>query len=190
MGEIWVSGPSVAQGYWNKPEETEATFRARVAGSGDGPFLRTGDLGFIQPDGEVFVAARRKDLIVVHGKNHHPHDIERTVEESHAAVRPGCVAAFSVEADGAGGAEKLVMVLEVKPGPGVDHRAVVASVVRRVAEEHGVHAHAVRLLQAGSIPKTSSGKIQRHACRLQFLRQELSVVEDVAAPREAARPVA
>jgi acyl-CoA synthetase (AMP-forming)/AMP-acid ligase II len=182
IGEIWVSGPSVAEGYWNKAEETEAVFRGTVATSGEGPFLRTGDLGFIQPDGEVFIAARRKDLIVVHGRNHHPHDLERTVEESHAAVRPGCVAAFSVEADDAEGAEKLVLVLEVSTGQPFDLQGVIASAVRRVAEEHGVQTHAVRLLQAGTIPKTSSGKIQRHACRLQFLRRELAVVADGDAP--------
>jgi acyl-CoA synthetase (AMP-forming)/AMP-acid ligase II len=173
MGEIWVSGPSVAAGYWNKPAETEATFQATLAGSGEGPFLRTGDLGFVSPGGEVFVAARRKDLIVIHGRNHHPHDVERTVEESHPAVRPGCVAAFSLDPAGDEAGERLALVLEVSRDGGADPGAVIAAAVRRVAEEHGIATHTVRLLQAGTIPKTSSGKIQRHACRLQLLRGEL-----------------
>jgi acyl-CoA synthetase (AMP-forming)/AMP-acid ligase II len=178
MGEIWVSGPSVAQGYWSMAEATRAVFGARIASPGEGEgngartFLRTGDLGFLSPDGDLFVAARLKDLIVVHGRNHHPHDVERTAEGSHPAVRPGCVAAISCDTDGDG--ERLVLVLEVTHG--ADPDAVAAAVVRRVAEEHGIGPHAVRLIQAGTLPKTSSGKIQRHACRLQFLRQELSLV--------------
>jgi acyl-CoA synthetase (AMP-forming)/AMP-acid ligase II len=179
IGEIWVSGPSVAQGYWNRDDETEAVFRAYVAGSGEGPFLRTGDLGFVQPDGDIFVAGRLKDLIIVHGRNHYPQDIEKTVEDSHAAVRPGRVAAFSVEAEGA---EKLVLVLEVKPGDAVDHQAVITAAVRGVSAEHGLQTHAVRLLEPGTLPKTSSGKIQRRACRMQFLKQELAVIARGDAP--------
>src|SRR5262249_28759517 len=96
VGEIWVSGPSVAQGYWNRQAETEETFHAYLLDTGDGPFLRTGDLGF-QQDGELFVTGRLKDLIIIRGRNYYPQDIERTVEECDAALRPGCGAAFSVE---------------------------------------------------------------------------------------------
>jgi acyl-CoA synthetase (AMP-forming)/AMP-acid ligase II len=92
LGEIWVSGPSVATGYWNRPAET---FRAFLTDTGEGPFLRTGDLGFIQ-DGELFVAGRIKDLIIIDGRNHYPQDIEQTVEASHPAIRPICSAAFSI----------------------------------------------------------------------------------------------
>ena len=96
VGEIWVSGPSVAHGYWNRPEETERTFQACLAGAGEGPFLRTGDLGFLR-DGELFVTGRLKDLIIIDGRNLYPQDIELTVEQSHPAMRPGCCAAFSVD---------------------------------------------------------------------------------------------
>ncbi|HEV7787209.1 MAG TPA: fatty acyl-AMP ligase, partial [Thermoanaerobaculia bacterium] len=99
-GEIWVAGPSVADGYWNRPEETARTFGARLAETGEGPFLRTGDLGLLGSDGELFVTGRLKDLIVVRGRNLYPHDLERTAEESHPALRSGGAAAFSVEADG------------------------------------------------------------------------------------------
>src|SRR5690606_21713603 len=108
IGEIWVSGPSVAQGYWNRPEETDRTFRAYLKDTGEGPFLRTGDLGFIQ-DGELFVTGRLKDLIIIRGLNHYPQDIEATAERAHARVRPGNGAAFACEIDGV---ERLVLVQE------------------------------------------------------------------------------
>lgn len=192
VGEIWVSGRSVAQGYWNRPEETERTFRAYLADTGEGPFLRTGDLGFLE-DGEVFIAGRLKDLLIIGGRNHYPQDIERSVEQSHSAVRPGCCAAFSVDADRE---ERLVVVGEVDrryqrahrgeggqpgpepgPDPSLDVQAVVRAIRRAVAEEHEVHVYRVVLLKPGSIPKTSSGKIQRHACRAGFLDGALEVWE-------------
>jgi acyl-CoA synthetase (AMP-forming)/AMP-acid ligase II len=110
IGEIWVSGPGVTRGYWRNPEATEAAFNGRLADSGDGPFLRTGDLGFVR-DGNLFVTGRAKDLIIVRGANHYPEDIEGAVSKSHQALRPGCAAAFSVEADGE---ERLVVVQEVR----------------------------------------------------------------------------
>src|SRR6185369_13917361 len=103
VGEIWVSGPSVARGYWGRPSETEQTFGAHLA-NGEGPFLRTGDLGFFH-DGQLFVTGRLKDLIVIRGRNLYPQDIELTVEQSHADLRSGAGAAFSVEA---GDEERLV----------------------------------------------------------------------------------
>lgn len=110
VGEIWVSGPGVTKGYWNKPEETERTCRAYLADSGEGPFLRTGDLGFLK-DGELFVTGRLKDLIIIAGRNLYPHDIELTVEQSHPAIRSGCCAAFSVDvAD----EERLIVAAEVE----------------------------------------------------------------------------
>src|SRR6185503_20471417 len=99
IGEIWTAGPSVARGYWNSPEETEATFHAYVSDTGEGPFLRTGDLGFIKY-GELYVTGRLKDLIIIRGLNHYPQDIELTMDQSNRFVRPGCGAAFSVEVDG------------------------------------------------------------------------------------------
>jgi amino acid adenylation domain-containing protein len=181
VGEVWVSSASVAGGYWRRPEETEQTFHARLAGTDEGPFLRTGDLGFVR-DGELFVTGRLKDVIIIRGLNHYPQDIERTAEESHAALRPGCGAAFPVEA---GGAERLVLVLEVERAPQSPPEEVIAAVRRAVGEDHAVQAHAVVLVKAHSIPKTSSGKIQRRACRAMYLGGSLEVV---AAWREAAPP--
>jgi FkbH-like protein len=173
VGEIWISGPSVAQGYWNRPQETRDTFQARLAQAETGRFLRTGDLGFMQ-DGELFVTGRLKDLIIVRGRNHYPQDIELTVEQSHSALRPGCGAAFTIEADGI---EQLVVVQEVER----QHRhgdldALIGTIRQAVAEQHDLQVYAVALLKPGSIPKTSSGKIQRHACRAGWLDGSLALV--------------
>ncbi|HZI11502.1 MAG TPA: amino acid adenylation domain-containing protein [Myxococcus sp.] len=172
VGELWVRGPSVADGYWQRPGETEATFHGRLADSGEGPFLRTGDLGVID-GGEVLVTGRLKDVLVLRGRNHYPQDLELTVERSHPGLRPGCGAVFPVEA---GGEERLVLVQEVsaKAVDAVDE--VLARVRAALAEEHGVAAHAVVLISAGSLPKTSSGKVQRRAAREAFLAGTLDVV--------------
>jgi 8-amino-7-oxononanoate synthase len=172
IGEIWVQGPSVAQGYWRQTEATEATFRARLSDSHKGPFLRTGDLGFLQ-DGELFVAGRLKDLVIVHGVNYYPQDIERTVQESHPRLRPDCGAAFTVDGDGR---EQLVIVQEVERHKQADFRGVFEAICRAVAGEHELSPDAIVLIKAGSIPKTSSGKIQRHACRKGYLAGTLDVV--------------
>jgi acyl-CoA synthetase (AMP-forming)/AMP-acid ligase II len=188
IGEIWVSSPSVTQGYWNRPEETKLTFHAYLADTGEEPFLRTGDLGFLR-DGELFVTGRLKDLIIIGGRNLYPHDIELTVEQSHAAVRSGGCVAFSVDvAD----EERLIVAAEVERryqpqqsqhngesrynshasnqngrSP-ADLDAVSRAIRRAVAEEHDVRVHAVVFLKAGSIPKTPSGKIQRRVCQARF----------------------
>jgi amino acid adenylation domain-containing protein/non-ribosomal peptide synthase protein (TIGR01720 family) len=169
IGEIWVAGPSVAQGYWQRPEETAATFGARLA-DGSGPFLRTGDLGFLA-DGELFVTGRLKDLLILRGRNHYPQDLERSAESSHPGLRPGASAAFAVDAEG-GGEERLVLVCEVERRAQLrtEELAAVAQAVRRaVAEEHGVAVSGVALLRTGTIPKTSSGKIRRRECRARYL---------------------
>ncbi|HYO64056.1 MAG TPA: amino acid adenylation domain-containing protein, partial [Pyrinomonadaceae bacterium] len=172
VGEIWVSSPSVARGYWNRPEQTEQTFAARVAATGEGPYLRTGDLGFFS-GGELFVTGRLKDLIIIRGLNHYPQDIELTAERAHAALRPGCGAAFSVEAEGE---ERLVLVQEFDHHRQAESEAVCEAVVAAVAEAHEVQVSAVVLIRPGTIPKTSSGKIQRHACRAAFLESSLDVL--------------
>jgi len=174
VGEIWVSGSSVAQGYWGRPEETKHAFRAYLADTGEGPFLRTGDLGFLH-DGELFVTGRLKDLIVIRGLNHYPQDIEQTVERSHVALRPDGCAAFSVTSDEG---EQLVVVqeLERRYVRNTDVSEVVASVRRAVAEHHELQVHAVVLVRTGSIPKTSSGKIQRRATRAAYSDGTLAVV--------------
>jgi acyl-CoA synthetase (AMP-forming)/AMP-acid ligase II len=173
VGEIWVSGPSVAQGYWNKSEETGHTFRAHLADTGEGPFLRTGDLGFLK-DGELFVTGRIKDLIIIRGRNHYPQDIELAVEQSHPALQPGSGAAFSVDLDGE---ERLVVVQELKRvHRNADADEVTQAIRQAVAEEHELQVYAVTLIRPMSLPKTSSGKIQRHVCRRQFLEGSLKVI--------------
>jgi len=189
VGEIWVSGPSVTQGYWNRPEDTERACGAYLRDTGEGPFLRTQDLGFMK-DGELFVTGRLKDLIIISGRKLYPQDIELTVEQSHPALRPACCAAFSVEGVGE---EQLIVAVEVepryqtaigKPQDGearahpngrlpLDIDAVVRAIRRAVAEEHDVRVHTVVLLRAGRIPKTTSGKVQRHACQISFLKGTL-----------------
>lgn len=171
VGEIWVGGPSVALGYWQRPEVTEKTFQAYLADTGEGPFLRTGDLGFLQ-DEQLFITGRLKDVIIIHGRNHYPQDIELTTEHAHPAMRLGCSAAFSVDVDGE---ESLVVVAEVdqryKPEPGesvVTASALTKAIKEAIAIEHDVQVHAICLLQAGGVQKTSSGKIQRSACRTKF----------------------
>jgi acyl carrier protein len=165
IGEIWIAGPSVAQGYWEQPELSRQTFAARLADSGEGPFLRTGDLGFLN-EGELFITGRLKDLIILCGRNLYPQDLERTAERSHPDLNPCCGAAFAVESDGQ---ERLVIVYEVIPRREPDVSAVAEVVRRAVAEEHEVELHAFALLKLGGMPKTSSGKIQRQACRSAFL---------------------
>ncbi|GAA6619603.1 fatty acyl-AMP ligase [Scytonema sp. NUACC26] len=176
VGEIWVSGSSVARGYWNRPEQTEETFRAHLRDTGEGPFLRTGDLGFLH-DGELFVTGRLKDIIIIRGQNHYPQDIELTVEKSHPALRAGCGAAFTIETRGQ---ERLVVVQEVERNylRKLDVNEVVASINQAVATEHNLQVYAMVLVKTGSIPKTSSGKIQRNKCRSEFLSGSLNVLQD------------
>ncbi|GLW63698.1 polyketide synthase [Actinomadura rubrobrunea] len=170
IGEIWVSGPSIAQGYWQRPRESEETFAARLADTGEGPFLRTGDLGFF--DGtELFVAGRRKDVIIIEGRNHYPQDIERSIEQAHPMLRPGCGVACSREVDGV---ERLVVVHEVNGRPDPDEAdRIIAAVRATVAEEHGLQVHDIALVRRGNVPKTSSGKLQRGACLKAFLDGDL-----------------
>jgi acyl transferase domain-containing protein/acyl-CoA synthetase (AMP-forming)/AMP-acid ligase II/acyl carrier protein/SAM-dependent methyltransferase len=182
VGEIWVSGSSVAQGYWNRPEETERTFKAYLVDTGEGPFLRTGDLGFIK-DEQLFVTGRLKDLIIIRGHNHYPQDIELTVEQSHPVLRLGSSAAFSIEVDGE---ERLVVACEVERQylRNLNTNEVIETIRQAVVQQHELQVYAVLLLKTGSIPKTSSGKIQRQACRAGFLSQSLDVVGDWTESRE------
>ncbi|MFE0602927.1 fatty acyl-AMP ligase [Streptomyces sp. NPDC058892] len=171
VGEIWVAGDSIAVGYWQRPDLTREAFEATPAdGEDEGPYLRTGDLGFRTQDG-LFVCGRIKDVIIVGGRNHYPHDIERTAESAHPSIRPGCVAAFGVDADGA---EQVVVAAELRRGAGEapdreDRQAVVDAVLRAVAQEHRLTVREVVLLPAGTLPKTSSGKLQRRETRKEYL---------------------
>jgi acyl-CoA synthetase (AMP-forming)/AMP-acid ligase II len=191
IGEIWISGPNVTQGYWGRDEATAATFRAQLADS-SGPFLRTGDLGFFH-DGSLFISGRIKDLIIIRGRNHFPQDIELTVESSHPILRPGCGAAFSVDVDGD---ERLVVVQEIRRDFRDANLHEVADVIRgAVSGNHELSVHAIVLIKPGRIPKTSSGKIQRHACRQSYLADTLdpllcSVVSDALINGAMAAPEA
>ena len=171
VGEICVSGSSVARGYFNRPVETAEVFDLRLPKLTDQPFLRTGDLGFIQ-DGELFITGRLKDLIIIRGRNHYPQDLELTVEQCDEALRPGCGAAFSVDIERE---ERLIVVQEVDQRKNPDLEALTEDIRRAIAEEHEIDVHAVVLIQLGSIAKTTSGKIQRHVCRAAFLNDRLQV---------------
>jgi amino acid adenylation domain-containing protein len=179
VGEIWVAGASVARGYWNRPQETKRDFDARlsVEGSVEGQdevsYLRTGDLGFIN-DGQLFITGRLKDLIIVRGRNFYPQDIEYTVESCHPSLRPGCGAAFSITVEDE---ERAAVVQEVdRRFADSDAEAIVEAIRAAVAQEHELLLHDVVLIRTGSIPKTSSGKIQRHACREGYLAGSLDAV--------------
>jgi amino acid adenylation domain-containing protein/non-ribosomal peptide synthase protein (TIGR01720 family) len=174
VGEIWVKGPGVAVGYWQRPEETEHTFHAYLPETGEGPFLRTGDLGFIK-DGELFVTGRLKDLIIIRGRNHYPQDIELAVAQSHTSLRQGGGAAFSVEMDGE---ERLVIAQEVEPRQQTEWQPVIERILEAVAEEFEIQPASILLLKPGSIPKTSSGKVRRGDSRAMFLRGEWNVIAE------------
>ena len=203
IGEIWIAGASVAHGYWEKPEQTATTFQAYLRDSGDGPFLRTGDLGFIH-NGELFITGRVKDLLIIRGRNLYPQDIELTVEQSASSIRKNACAVFSVEMNEQ---EQVVIVAEVErryrhqeQAQMIKNRRVedindaeqigfteelhrspdlhdaIRSIRQTIAEQHELQASAVVLIKAASIPRTSSGKIRRRACRDAFLKQELDVL--------------
>jgi len=173
VGEVWLAGAGIAAGYWERPEESDATFKATVAGSGEGPYLRTGDLGFIHR-GELFLTGRLKDLIIVRGRNYYPHDLEWTAEQAHPGLRRGCGAAFSIESEAG---ERVVLVYEIeKKLPESDMAEVMSCIRRAMAEEYELEVYSVVLVKSGTISRTSSGKIQRHACRADFESGQLTVV--------------
>ena len=190
IGEVWVKGPSVAVGYWNKPEVSEATLGAHRSDNGDGPYLRTGDLGFLLED-DLFISGRIKDLIIIRGQNHYPQDIEWSAERAHPDLRSAGNAAFVIAESGA---DHLVIVQEVtrKALKKTLDVAAIAQALRRVlAEDHGLQLDALVLIRPMTIPKTSSGKIQRHACKLQFKKRSLPgiVGQWQAKPVTATTPV-
>ena len=184
IGEIWTASPSVAKGYWNRPELTRDVFEARLADTVEGPYLRTGDLGFLY-ENELYIAGRLKDLIIIRGRNLYPQEIELTVERAHAALRPTCGAAFSIELDRE---EHLVVVQELdRQHRNVDTDEVITAIRRAVVEEHEVQPYAIVLIRTLTIPKTSSGKIQRSACKQQYLDEKLEVVGQWVQDLEAVR---
>lgn len=181
VGEIWIAGSSVAQGYWGKPVESEQTFSAFVSDTGEGPFLRTGDLGFLR-GGELFITGRCKDLIVIRGANYYPNDIELTVQDCHSAFPSGRGAAFAITAE-PNAAEQLVVVQELDRRVGeVNLDEMVDAIQAAITEHHGIQADSIILVEPMGIPTTSSGKIQRGACRQQFLDRDLQTLAEWYAP--------
>ncbi|HKO94498.1 MAG TPA: fatty acyl-AMP ligase, partial [Polyangiaceae bacterium] len=173
IGEIWVSGLGVAGGYWGKANATRETFEAYTS-TGQGPFLRTGDLGFLHAR-NLFVTGRSKDLIIVRGRNHYPQDIEDTVSQCHPALEPTRCAAFSVDTEDG---ESLVVAPEVRRTAlrNVDAEDVFRAIRNAVSDRHGLYAAAIVLLRPLALPRTTSGKVRRKACRNAFLSQSLETV--------------
>ena len=197
VGEIWLHGTNIGRAYWDRPEESHATFgnllterlsegskTVREFGTvpEDGRWLRTGDYG-AYVDGQLYITGRVKDLVIVAGRNHYPQDLENTAQDASDALRPGFVAAFAVPAnqlpiDARNGeeiatddsSETLVVVGERAPGAGKADPVPIADAVRSaISARHGVTAQDVILVPAGSIPRTSSGKIARRACKAAYV---------------------
>lgn len=202
VGEIWLHGNNMGIGYWGRPAETAATFQNKIvtplaegshaAGTTpDAHWMRTGDYG-VYFDGELYITGRVKDLVIVDGRNHYPQDLEFSAQEASSALRPGFVAAFSVPAnqlpaevfaqgshsglkfDADDASEQLVIVAERGPGAGKADPLPIADAVRAsVSQRHGVTVRDLLLVPAGSIPRTSSGKIARRACKAAYIEGTL-----------------
>ena len=180
VGEIWIAGDSVAQGYWRRPEENQKMFGARIAGEGEKRYLRTGDLGFLDQD-ELYITGRLKDLIIIRGSNHYPQDIELTVERCHEALQSAGAGAFSIDVDNE---ERLVVVQEVdRRHRRDDLNPVIQAIRKAIAENHDLQVYAIVLIMPFTIPKTSSGKIKRHACKEKYLSGSFDVLAEWAANR-------
>jgi len=183
IGEILISSPSAGAGYWNRPEETEATFKCRISPDDGRDYVRSGDLGFMH-DGELYVTGRLKDMIIVRGVNRYPQDIETTVEQCHPWTRSGGAAGFAVNR---WDREHLVVVCEVERGrKSRDFDSVINAIRASVTEEHDLPPDAIVLVRAHSVPKTSSGKVQRHACKNAFNHGELLVIAEWVSWKETA----
>jgi 8-amino-7-oxononanoate synthase len=174
VGEIWLAGASIGQGYWHEGDKARSSFNAHLSDSGEGPFLRTGDLGFMR-DGQLYITGRRDDLIIVRGLNRYPQDIEATARGSHPLLDANYGAAFVADDHGR---RHLVLVQEATRKGEVDFAPVLDAVHAAVLDEHGVSLDVIVLVRCGTIPKTSSGKIQRHACRAAFLAGELKALAE------------
>ncbi len=189
VGEIWIAGPAVARGYWNREHEGAATFDARLADDAAGAaYLRSGDLGFIA-DGQLYVTGRRKDVIIIRGRNHYPQDLERTAEQAHPALCRSGGAVFALDGQDE---EQLVVVHEVdRQFRDSDFDQVIRAVRREIVREHDVDPHAVVLIRQTDLPRTTSGKVQRQFCRQRYLDGDLKTLARwTAASRLASQAVA
>jgi acyl-CoA synthetase (AMP-forming)/AMP-acid ligase II/acyl carrier protein len=185
VGEIWIAGPAVARGYWNRDHDNALTFGAQLADdSQHASFLRSGDLGFLA-DGHLFVTGRRKDVIIIRGRNHYPQDLERTAEQAHPALCPSGGAVFALDGPQE---EQLVVVHEVdRQFRDTDFDEVMRAVRREIAREHDVEIHAIVLIRQTDLPRTTSGKVQRQFCRQRYLDGDLKTLAQWTAPRRLDR---
>jgi acyl-CoA synthetase (AMP-forming)/AMP-acid ligase II len=183
IGEIWVKGNNIARGYWQKTVETKSTFKAYLKDSGKGPFLRTGDLGFMD-NGCVYFCSRIKDIIIIRGVNYYPHDIEQTVGQSHSGIVSGASVAFSIMQDEE---EALIIVAEIskryrfyEPYQLNDvFNEIKNSIRRNITDAYDLSAKDIVLVKQFSIPKTTSGKIQRSKCKKDYLSNDLDVIKSI-----------
>ena len=174
IGEIWIKGPNVAAGYWNRPDETQQTFAGQLVNDSENKYLRTGDLGFWSDDGHLFITGRLKDVIIIRGRNYYPQDIEHTVRQSHPSLHCLMGAAFAVERDGQ---DRLVVVHEVdRHQSKEDFHQVIRSIRHAIAVEHELEVDSIQLIRQASLPVTTSGKPRRIVCRQRYLADELKVL--------------
>lgn len=187
VGEVWIAGPSVADGYWEQPEATREAFAARTA-DGEGPFLRSGDLGLVR-EGELYIVGRQKDVVIVRGRNIHPGDVEAAIATAHPAVRQGGVAVFRVEH---GGEERAAAALEVDRQRLAAPDELIEAVRRAAFERCGAALAGVVLLAIGALPKTTSGKVQRFSARDIYLQADAPTLArwSEAPPEPAPRALA
>ena len=172
VGEVWVSGPSVAAGYWGRPKETEETFAAHLA-TGEGPYLRTGDLGYLH-EGQLYITGRIKDLIIIRGQNYYPHDLEFTAQRSHPALQPSSGAAFSVQRDGV---EHLILAQEVDGRlEATEIKEITSRISTSITETHDLRLDDIVLVKPWTLPRTTSGKMQRYLCRSAYLSATLQTL--------------
>lgn len=172
VGEVWVQGPNVTHGYWQRDDDTEATFNAHLAQHDTAPWLRTGDLGCLE-SGHLYITGRLKDLIILRGRNHYPQDLELSAERSHPDIRPGAVISFACEQEGA--EQHLVIVAEAEPQENNSRSftAVAEAIRSALSEQHSLSVHDIVLIKARSIDKTSSGKLARQVCKRHYLKGAL-----------------
>ncbi len=176
IGEIWISGPTIAEGYWNNNEETRLSFNLTLNGSSDKKYLRSGDLGFLK-DGELYITGRLKDLIIIRGKNHYPEDLEFNIQNSIAELKTNSGAAFTITHNSV---EKLVIAQEIERTAirSIDYSKLFSRIREVISDNHEIDVFSIVILKPGSIPMTSSGKIQRRKTKYQYLKNELSVIEN------------
>jgi len=172
IGELWIEGPHVARAYWDNPDASAATLHAHIDGESGG-WLRSGDLGFLDSAGQLFITGRIKDLIIIRGTNHYPQDIELTVERAHPALRQNGGAVFSVPDER--GEEQLVVVQEVERTARnrIDADEITGIIREAVTEQHEVFARHIVLIRPQTLPKTTSGKVQRSLTRKLWLEGKL-----------------